>query len=67
MEEFVLRPLKRDPTALHYQSLKVIMRIAGALYTGFDLGLKNLIEIKIVLQAYTGSGFSAESTYKNLL
>jgi hypothetical protein len=42
------------------------MRIAGALYTGFDLGLKNLIEIKIVLQAYTGSGFSAESTYKNL-
>ena len=29
VEEFVLCPLKRDPTVLHYQGLRVIMRIAA--------------------------------------
>jgi hypothetical protein len=32
VEEFVLRPLKRDPTALHWQGLRVIMRIAEILF-----------------------------------
>jgi hypothetical protein len=35
VEEFVLRPLKRDPTALHYQGLKVIMRIAAIFQNSF--------------------------------